>query len=610
MGQKVRSFNKWSQGSSASMDPALGEYNSKNAQVYENGTLGPRPGWKELAQSNQTHVFTDTPAGVTWYVGSDEVPHIFVTYWDSSAAAGRQAELITTTGAWTNDILSLHFNNTNNLAPKRYPDTWKMQTDFDGIKVITSGGGIYLAGAANVGTGVWPVPAAAEVTVDTSSTVFEVDDISYFAAGDTIYIYDYEGTYRYSKIIDSIDVAAKEITITVAGASIIVGDLIQTTNSINDDGWPRAATIYRERAYYWGYSAAPGRVYYSEPADYSRVPILNFFDVSIAASEAGVGVITSMFAVKNALMIGREDNRWMVLTGTSPENGTLRELGTDPVPDWQTGAIVDNAVYYLNPAGQGVGIATPSAIETKELSYMSPTAYPDSTELRPDPLFMPAKGVGDDVTGNLFLPGRTVGDNNTIMAVERANDVFNLSVWEHDTTDADNIFFTGGWPGELWAIMDDGAEFRSYSRNVTLNRPARSADTLSLALSVEDGVTTGEGAVVRLGETVAGEGKIIRPTKVVVDLDYWKGGTYEDPSLLVDGTVMGTEAAASQDAFAQQTVTTTAWGDTTANLPYKRRVAVALPNTQFGTRFEITLTFESLALDTVQVYYEEQDDPR
>ena len=612
MARKVRQFDEWIQGSSAASDPARGEYNSKNAQVYENGTLGVRPGWRLRSQSaNSFDPTVDTLTSATWYVGSGESPRLHISYYDISGAAMRSAEYIISSGVWSNDSAHAKGSNTDNLKPKRYPDSYKIQSEFDGIKMLTHDGGVYKAGVSTMGAGVYSIPATAEVQTDDSTTTFTVDDVSAFEEGDTIYIFEADGTSRFSKVIDTIDVPTKLITITVAGASIAVGDLVQTTNSINDDGFPRAVTIYRERAYYWGYSAAPGRVYYSEPADFSRVYLNSFFDVSYDPTTINVGTITSMFAVKNALLIGREDNRWLVLTGTSPENGTLRELGRDPVPDWNTAAVVDNAVYFLNPAAKGVTIATPSSVETKELSYLSPTAYPGSTEVRPDALFMPQKSVGNDVTGDLFLPGRTVGDDETIVAVERVNDVYNLSTWEHDSADGENLHFSTGWPNNMWAVIQDGAEFHVYSRNNTLNRPAKTTgDTHSYPLTSESGDAGGTSAVVRLGETVASEGKIIRPSKVVIDLDYWKGGDFDTPSLSIDATVSGTESTTPEDILTTQTVTTTGWADSSGDLPYKRRVAVALPNAQFGTRFFVQLSFDGIALDTVQVYYDEQDDPR
>ena len=113
-----------------------------------------------------------------------------------------------------------------------------------------------------------------------------------------------------------------------------------------------------------------------------------------------------------------------------------------------------------------------------------------------------------------------------------------------------------------------------------------------------------------LGEQEASDGSVIRPVKVVLDIDYWKGGNYSDPAITVDATIHGTEAATSEDSLTQQVVSTTSWGNTTGDKPNHRRVPVPLPQGQFGTRFDIKLSFDNIALDTVQVYYEEQEDPR
>jgi hypothetical protein len=174
----------------------------------------------------------------------------------------------------------------------------------------------------------------------------------------------------------------------------------------------------------------------------------------------------------------------------------------------------------------------------------------------------------------------------------------------------EDIFFTAGRPGELYAMSDEGSTWQIYSRNETLNRPANSGDGLSVALTNDNGVTSGSEVVVDLGETVSAEGNIVRPVKVVLDIDYWKGGNYSAPELAVDATVLGTEATVPEDSAAQQVVTTSGWQNTSGDVPYKRRVAVTLPNLQFGTRFKIRITYDNLALDAVQVYYDEQDDPR
>ena len=63
-----RIYNKWRQGSSAAGDPDVTEYNSTNAQVYENGTLGPRPGWRSLANYSRG---SDSLTGLQWYQQTD-----------------------------------------------------------------------------------------------------------------------------------------------------------------------------------------------------------------------------------------------------------------------------------------------------------------------------------------------------------------------------------------------------------------------------------------------------------------------------------------------------------------------------------------------------------
>ncbi len=385
---------------------------------------------------------------------------------------------------------------------------------------------------------------------------------------------------------------------------------IGTPAAVNTtDGYGIGAVIYRERAYYWGFNTKPGRIYYSDPADYSTVGATSSFDVN-ADVDSYAGAVVGMWSIKNALLIATKDNRWMVLTGTSPENGTLRELGKDTVPVLNTAAIVDNELFFLNPTAKGVVVATPSFVEARALEYLSPTAYPASTQSRPATNYMPQMAIGDEVTRSLFLPARNISNAADLVAVERVNDTWNLSRWDIDAVTPGDVFFTRGRPGQMWALVTNTTDFVPLSRDFTLNRPANSGDSRSQALGSESYVTGGSSVVVDLGEIEAGEGKILRPVKVVLDLDYWKGGNYSDPELAVDADILGTESDTSTDTLAQQTVTVTSWANTSGDLPARRRVPVALPQGQFGTAFRIRLTYDNLALDSVVVYYDEQDDPR
>jgi len=538
MSRQVRTYDKWLQGVTAAGDPAAGDFNTENAQVYENGTLGPRPGWKAISDTAGTRVWDisdgDTLQGLQWYLETDDNPGLALLFRDDSAAAHKYDLLPLDTATWVaGATLSDLGSGGANLFPPRYDDQNLTMSWNDGQVLTALGPHILSAGASSPGT-----------------------------------------------------VAA----ITTA------------------DGDARVVTLYRERAYYWGINGKPGRIYYSDAADYATVGALSFFPVN-ADDDSWAGAPVGAWSVKNALLIATKDNRWMVLTGTSPENGTLRELGTDPVPFHGGGALVDNQLYFLSPTGLGVVVATPSFVDSTSLGYLSPLAYPGSTVVRPNNNFQPLPAVGDDVNGSLFLPGRLNGDDPDIVAVERVNDVFALSRWAFSTGPAD-VRFTKGRPNELYAAASTATDIDLFSRNHTLNRPAKSNDTKSVALGSEAATASGSSVIVDLGEQTAGEGKIVRPVKVVLDIDYWKGGNYSAPELAIDATVLGTEATTPEDAMTQQTVTVTGWADSVGNAPYKRRVSVALPHLQFGTRFKIRLTYDNLALDSVQVYYDEQDDPR
>ena len=613
MKRQVRVYDKWRQGSSGSMDPERAEYNSVNAQVYENGTLGPRPGWKTISDTDGTKAWdgaADSLKGLGWYRGTSNNDRLFMTFYDVSVGAHKYDTLPLSTLAWAAGGTIDIGGSAIKLHPPEYDDIARTIVWNDGFDLSAIGPNLSYATTTAIGTPAIPRVADDHVISVTSTTVFFVNDAAAagFAVDDVIDIYQSDGTTRsLNKTIT--EVTGNQITISVAATGLSAGDLIMHDGStLNDQGFPRCVTLYRERAYYWGFANYPGRIYYSDAADFVHVQTLAFFDVNAQVDESA-GSVTGMWPVKNALVIGRKDNIWLVLTGTSPENGTLRELGKDVVPDHGASAVADNQVYFLNPTGQGVVVATPSVVDADGMSYLSPLAYPGSTEVRPENDFLPQVAVGDDVTSQLFLPGRKISNDANLVAVERVNGTFNLSKWSRTGTTED-IVFTGGRPGQLYCAVDTTADFTFHSRDFTLNRPANSGDSNSVSLASEADTTSGTDVIVDLGEVGAGQGTIVRPIKVVIDFDYWKGGSYSAPELAIDATVLGTEAVTPQDTLAQQVVATTSWADTSGDAPYNRRVAVALPASQFGTRFKVRLTYDGIALNSVQVYYDEQDDPR
>ena len=613
MARKVRTFDKWRQGSGGSMDPGVVDYNSTNAQVYENGSLGERPGWKTLSTTGTETFATgaDYLRGLQWARSIDDTGFLFRIFSDNSAAGVRTYDLLDLSDlTWEAGTTITYTSTTSVTQPPNQQARNKILTWNDGF--TATGVGPYIFGSDETepdATNTRLIVADDHIIDVDSTTVFTVRDAAAMglAVGSVIDIYESDGSSRATnRTVTAL--VGNLVTINTLVTGLAATDLIMFDGSSLPSALTWAgSTRYRERVYYWGLGANPGRIYYSDAADPLHVQTLAFFDVSIDQA-AEIGAVTGLYAIQNALIITRKDDKWLVLTGTSPENGTLRELGVDPVPDFRSGAVVDNSLYFLNRSGKGVHIGTPSSVDNDSLRHLSPLAYPGSTFERPYNDFLPLGEAADDVNSSAALYAR-VRDGDTIYGAEMVNGVWTLTNGFLDGVTWTDFVYTSGDIGRMYASYFDeaGGGHEVLSRDYTLNRPARSADSWSVALASEEGTSA---MLVRLGETDAGEGKIVRPVKVVLDIDYWKGGTYTAPSLSIDAVVMGTESAASEDTIATQTVTTTGWGNTTSNYPKKRRVPVVLPNAQFGTSFYVEITGGTIALNSVQVYYDEQEDPR
>lgn len=548
--KEVRTYSRWASGSSAAASDSVGEYNSVNAQVYENGNLGPRPGWKEIGEGAFSTFVpgTDTLQSIQWYreTGGVERRRLLLNFWDDSGSHDEYEVLNLNSNTWSAGAAIASLPSSSDFQALEHDDSDSQVTSFDGQSLLTFGGYVTVVGSTNIGT-----------------------------------------------------------------------PLILNT----PDSYPLGATAYRERFYYWGFVTNPGRIYYSVAANYANwddgtqagnatwTSALSFFDISYDTTTK-VGAVIGVWSVKNALIIARKDARWLVLTGTSPDNGTLRELGRDQVPNWNSACVVDNELYFLDTTGKGIVIATPSFVEATQLDYLSPTAYPSSTAERPDRLFSPREAVGDEVTSDIFLPAReSTGDSPNLVAAERINQSWNLSKWTWATTGLD-VSFTAARPNEMYAMIAEASDAPVFSRNLTLNRPANSGDDSSVALSLEANTASGTDVIVDLATIEAEDSKLLRPVKVVIDIDYWKGGNYSAPTLAIDSTVEGIEADTPIDTSAQIVVDPSGWDSSVGDLPLSRRVSRALPQLQFGSSAFVRLTFNNLALYRVRVYYESIDDVR
>jgi hypothetical protein len=153
--ERTRIYEQWRQGSSGSGDPASSEYNSENAQVYENGTLGVRPGWKEITTSVGTRVHdpvTDRIRGLLWYQESDADEALALIFTDPAfkfdilplatttwAAGQTLPDVATTAGA-------------GELMPPDYEYPGFLVSTFDGSVLSSMGPHVLLATSSSIGT--------------------------------------------------------------------------------------------------------------------------------------------------------------------------------------------------------------------------------------------------------------------------------------------------------------------------------------------------------------------------------------------------------------------------------------------------------------------------
>ncbi|MEE9125356.1 MAG: hypothetical protein V3U14_12835 [candidate division NC10 bacterium] len=376
-------------------------------------------------------------------------------------------------------------------------------------------------------------------------------------------------------------------SVATVGAYTVVGSGTPTTATLPGSDDAAGVTIYRDRAYYWAIDANPGRFYYSDIGAFSTVASTSFIDdLAVDVTSTSTGIIGA-WVVQGSLFFATRDNSWYSLTGESPVTGTIRYRGQAQTPDYAGGVVVDDRVLFLDTLAQGFHVVTPGSL-MGGVSHLSPTAYPGSTSERPDPIFDLYPGLSDYDTKAVFLPG------TNSHALERVNGVWNVA-------SSTNVFAACLGPGGRMAhgfATNSNIAFRDF----TLNRPGNSGDTYSVALNTNP--------IVDLGEIEASGGRLVRPVKVVFDVDYWKGGNYSSPVLKVDATVKGLEADTSEVSATQITVATSAWDDTTGDAPSARRVSIALEELAFGVRTHIRVTLNNLALNVVQVYYEEDTDPR
>lgn len=566
--QRTRVYENWTSGVYGTRTD--GEFTGYNVQVYTDGTLGERPGWRNLANDLVNSVPMDLNAA------DDELDTIM----------GLAVSDGSTIGTGTSQRFAFLIYDVSATNYKIVYATRQSQTQYR-----------------------WSVTAAVTLTGGTPY------DLTYAPA-----LRSADGHTTLAGALP-LEVEFNQCNNGVGPFSVLSGDDDSSIPTRSASGTElRVRTQYRDRAYYGG---DDGRVWYSDPAASDTIPTTSFF---VPAGTGEEGRIIGLWSVYSHLLIVTRGGRWFALSGASPETGSLREITKEAGPH-TSGITVpfDNAVWYVSPIANHLGVvrATPEGVDTRSFRHLDPKANPArDTESSASP----QNAVADDQLGYAMIHG--IWDDDAALdaeytkqwGLEYVNGVWTYAYYHFDSRDAadkcEAVFVSQGPPGVLGMAQAYTTQAGSFptnrdlvlaTRDYTLNRPGNTDDYNSTTLAAEAQTTTAQRAFVRLGAIRADADRILKPKKVVIEANYWKGTGYTAPAMTVVTKVAGLDADTSTATSSSFSVASTSWANAEGAL---RSIVVPVEDLPYGTEIITEITMNGFALERVKVYYEETPDVR
>ena len=507
-------------------------YDSCNMQVYENGSLGPRPCLKEIGmvgdilnrEANQKFV------GGIWYQATD--------YGMGPLGVG------------TDDKARFHAIESTASDPYYWDETAHAQG---------------VMGGSDLGWGTFRVldkPARySDAAWDASSEIL-ISAMPFQRLGHDKVIVGGDG---YLKGLD--DTGADGFQAITASAD---GSL--TDNEYPQLWDPAALFAWRDRFWSWGdYGPGSGtyngnRIHYSAIGAIETWGATDYIDVGADSELPVIGV----WPVFDNLLIAMADSRWYRYTfADNPDFGEIRYIGTKVIPDFMvTAATTGSAIIYITRQS-GVVVASKENIDDQSFNYVG------------------VPKDGDDVQDVYFMRGNTSHAHNAISLPYKVKTV--------SATTPDNVYkgdrslelVNGVWTHHLYfgpgddsvlnpAIIDviplgndhfgyytideyntaTGVKDCLYTRPVTLNRPSNSNDTFTsnseVATHTNDTDNRFEG-VVWLATYRPQDKATAAIEKVIIDFDYWNSSGFTAPAFTVkancvhDGDELNTITVGSLD---------------------------------------------------------------
>lgn len=599
MAREWRVWDDWSAGGffAGGSFRAGKRFNSLNMQRYSNGSLGPRPGWRKLTNTNDGYTYA--PASAT---GADPT---------SVAAANRtrlQAGVLWTPEVWGDSTIDAEYG-TFVLVGMAASEGRRMVPRPDGTLHIYTSSARSFQIASFPPPGSWfntgygygvnffgqhqPVPGA-ESHFGLNTYVLATDTLSALVAN--------SGSYR-----------------------------------------PRIRTTYRNRAYGWypmNEIGAEGdyTVHVSGTANFADFSDTTngagTFTVLTAARPVGLWPLGSGLLIfsspSTSFAAESEDSTgfWHILTGTSPASGTLTALGFDAGPLIYTQSVIFQDRVMFPVEGKGWMVHDGSALDKNVLSELKPgrgasPAFDWKNAVRTyteHALILPFEVTETDPTAENQSGGDRVGEfwSYGHGAFEFVNDAWVESLYLHGQGDIGAGY--GRFMGDKLFVVhldssDGGTNYFPvvYVRDVTLDRPAASVsgDTYNPWSSATETAPTqaggASGEMVHLLETaefVVPEGGYAEAQAIMIDYDYWNSSLYDSEAWFeVDIIVRGADGDKAVYTVTDAPVTPPATSLTV--LPKRARAVLNLPSYVAGTSFQVRIRdLKNCAIHSIALGYD------
>jgi hypothetical protein len=297
---------------------------------------------------------------------------------------------------------------------------------------------------------------------------------------------------------------------------------------------------YRGRIYAWKGATGdhPTRVWYSDIDDYTtQTSALQYFDVGISSTSV---YIKGAWAVRDSILFCLSNDDWYAYTGV-PGASQLRFIGRYVGPAHQgAGVVLGNEMYFLSPEYYSPCVATPQGVDFRTFAQVKPQGSDFQT------FTYPGRAIASPQMSSLLM---TIGISEAGAStygwygLEYINGAwFPLNFREasgHSVVDACTIA-----NGLGYAIISSNSAVNRYAvlqtRDVVLDRPSASFDTLSDETSVAGSVT--------LAPFTPDPGNESRARNVIVEGRYWKSSDFVTPNVDVTGMTPDLELSTLADA--------------------------------------------------------------